>query len=522
MFTRRASGLTRELTWWDVFIFCIAGPAASGINFFSVNAIADYPGVDMGLAFVIGILCFLPLMVCLAMTTVAMPRSGSMYITISRVLGPTMGFFAGWMFFVGYGIVIGFLGCIVTSIIGSGFALVGHAAAMPSLLDLGGFLTSTNGAVAGGIIWTLIFWAVTRAGIKSVKWAMRIMFIIPFITTIAAVLVFLGVGPGGAPAAVDATWGVGTFQAVIDAAKAAGWSPPAFSMESTFTAFGYVVVWAYVAVEAISYAGGEIKTPKLSVVKGYVLGTLAVGIFYSIIAYSVHYALGQFIPAYDFLNDNAPDVLAEVMPGAPSPSVPFYAATLLGPKMLWLGLAIVVCAGLWFANSMLPVFLANSRLAFSMAMDRAFPEALADVDVKRGAPTWATHLTGFVGLFGVLVYLVPALSAMLGILNITTLFPFWLYGLAAMLLPYLKPDIYELSALKGRVAGIPAVSILGFFTFLVGMFFVIFSIMPFDMTIMMVMLLVMGIGYAIYLGQIAKCKRAGIDIERIYSVIPPE
>jgi hypothetical protein len=36
VFTRRASGLVRELSWVDVFIFVIAGPAASEVTYFSV------------------------------------------------------------------------------------------------------------------------------------------------------------------------------------------------------------------------------------------------------------------------------------------------------------------------------------------------------------------------------------------------------------------------------------------------------------------------------------------------------
>lgn len=41
IFTRRASGLVRELSWVDVFIFVIPGPAASGITYFSVARATD-------------------------------------------------------------------------------------------------------------------------------------------------------------------------------------------------------------------------------------------------------------------------------------------------------------------------------------------------------------------------------------------------------------------------------------------------------------------------------------------------
>jgi amino acid transporter len=186
-----------------------------------------------------------------------------------------------------------------------------------------------------------------------------------------------------------------------------------------------------------------------------------------------------------------------------------------------LALLVVIGIALWFANSILPIFLANSRLVFAMAMDRALPEFLAAVDERRGTPTWAAHLTCLFGLFGVAAMRFQW-APLLGVMNIGAFFIIWGYGLAATLLPYRKPELYELSATKIDVAGIPLVTILGFITFVLGMFFLMMSIMAMDNASMFTVLAILSIGMLIYLYQVHKSKKAGIDLSHIYSVVPPE
>jgi len=517
VFTRRASGLVRELTWVDVFIFCIAGPAASGILFFSVSTASENPGGSIGLAFAIGMLLFLPLIICIAITSSAMPRSGSIYVTVSRVLDPSLGFLGGWMVLFGYGMPIGVVGYIVTGILGGGFVLAGTAGGIRALVNIGNALGTATGQTIGAIVWTLLFWALTLMGIRSVKWTMRVLFIVPFVATAIAVLYFVLTSPAGAEAAFNAKWGAGSFQAIINAAKEQGWSPGAFSWASTVNLL-LVVIWAYSGIENMNYAGGEIKTPKTSMLKGFGWGWLAVGLMYLVVALTVALPYEQFIPAYDYLYDNAQETLEGIMPTI-SPSVPFYAASIIGPT--WLALLVVIGIALWFANSILPIFLANSRLVFAMAMDRALPEFLAAVNERRGTPTWAAHFTCLFGLFGVAIIRF-GWGPLLGVINIATLFITWCYGLAAMLLPYRKPELYELSATRIDVLGIPLVTILGFITFVLGMFFLMISIMPLDNASMLTVLAIMAIGILIYLYQVNKSKKAGVDLSQIYSVVPPE
>ena len=107
-------------------------------------------------------------------------------------------------------------------------------------------------------------------------------------------------------------------------------------------------------------------------------------------------------------------------------------------------------------------------------------------------------------------------------MNITALFIFWAFGLAGMLLPFLKPEIYERSPVRWKWFGVDLIVILGMITFIEGWFFLFLSAMEFNRAILMVTLSVLFIGMVIYLVEQRKNKMAGVDISKIYSQIPPE
>ncbi|MEA3475373.1 MAG: APC family permease [Candidatus Cloacimonadota bacterium] len=519
IFTRRASGLVRELSWFDVFIFVVAGPAASGVMFYSVSTAADFPGASLPLAFLIGLFIFLPIMLLVAITSATMPRSGGLYIAISRVLGPTMGFISSWLLFIGYGISSGVLGYLVVGLIGSGFSTAALSSGIGWLANAGKIMQTSAGQLVGGTIWVIFFWYIAYTGIRKVKKIMRIAFFIPLVGTVIAIFwFFLSGGIESVSAAFNQTWGAGAFEAIQQKAAELGWKAHNFNWGTTISSL-IVVIWAYSSITIINYAGGEIKTPKTSMIRGFMLGTIFVGLFYVIIVVAVYKAFGNFIGCYDFLFDNHPKVLAGIMGETVKPSIPFYFMSIA--KNVWFGLIVAVSIALWFANSILPGFLANSRLAFALAMDKSFPKSLAKVNRKTGSPTNAVHLNAVFCFIGVLIMLL-SVNVILSILTVTTFFIFWPYGLSAMLLPYHKPEIYNRSPVKWEIFKIPVMSILGAFTFIVGWFFIYLSIRNFSPVIMLTLIGVMLIGMVVYLVQQNKNKKDGVDVSKIYSQIPPE
>jgi amino acid transporter len=188
---------------------------------------------------------------------------------------------------------------------------------------------------------------------------------------------------------------------------------------------------------------------------------------------------------------------------------------------VWFGLIVAVTIALWYANSILPGFLANSRLAFALSMDKAFPKALSAVNRRTGSPTNAVHLNAVFCMIGVLI-MVLSVDVILSLLTITTFFIFWPFGLSAMLLPYHKREIYDRSPVQYSILGVPAMTVLGAFTFLAGWFFIYLSLRNFSPAVMITLIAVMLIGVIVYLYQQAKNKREGVNINEIYSQIPPE
>jgi amino acid transporter len=519
IFTRRASGLVRELSWLDVFIFVVAGPAASGVIKYSVSTAADYPGASLPLAFAIGLLIFFPICLLVAITSATMPRSGGLYIAVSRVLGPTLGYLCAWLLFVGYGLSSGVLGYIVVGLIGSAFSSAGLVSDIDWLVNWGAALQTELWQTIGGILWVALFWAVAYKGIRYVKHLMRVLFFVPLAgITIAVIWFFVFGSPDSVVSAFNAAWGEGTFQQIQTKAAELGWVQPEFSFSATINSL-LVVIWAYASITIINYAGGEIKTPKTSMIRGFVFGTLFVGAFYVIIVFATYHAFGDFIGQYDFLHDNHPDELTAIMGSLMKPSVPFYFMTIA--KNVWFGLVVTVAISLWFANSILPGFLANSRLAFALAMDKSFPKVLASVNRRTGSPTAAVHLNAVFCLLGVFMMLL-SIKAILGILTLTTFFIFWAFGLSAMLLPYHKPEIHDRSPVRWEILGLPVMTLLGAFTFACGWVFVYLAFLEFSLVIMLSLIAVMMLGLVVYLVQQARNKQEGIDVNQIYAQIPPE
>jgi basic amino acid/polyamine antiporter, APA family len=91
IFVRQATGLVRELSWFDTFIMVFAilnvPLGLSEVAAFATGASA-YPAANMPLAFILSAPATLTLGMVYALFTAAMPRSGGDYVWASRVLHP--------------------------------------------------------------------------------------------------------------------------------------------------------------------------------------------------------------------------------------------------------------------------------------------------------------------------------------------------------------------------------------------------------------------------------------------------
>ena len=71
LFVRRASGLVRELEWYDIMLWALATPATSGMTYYATKMLGDPTayGGDPVMAFLIAGLLFLPPMLAFMVIT---------------------------------------------------------------------------------------------------------------------------------------------------------------------------------------------------------------------------------------------------------------------------------------------------------------------------------------------------------------------------------------------------------------------------------------------------------------------
>jgi len=471
---RRTSGLIRHLTLLDVILIVVATPAASGIVYYSVSKAAAYPGGSVWLAFLIGMLLFLPICVLVGTASAAAPRPGGMYVFVSRTLGPRVAVVASALFFFGYSLTIGVLGGIVVRLLATLFqTLAGrHANVWATVAQT---LSSDEAVLLGGLLWVVFFWAISSFGLRVFRPVARLLYIVPLAGTAVVLWVFFSASPEGFAASFDSAWGSGVSAKVTELARAAGWSSPEFSWPNTFGLL-LVVLWAFGGVEMAGYASGEVRSARRSMLWGYILGWVILGGLYIALSASVYSAVGPDFPgAYAYLYDNHPDKLQALLGfSPPAPSVPFYLISVLGPTAL--SVVLVVCLLLWFVNTMPGFFLGISRLLFALGLDGQLPASFRNYSVRWRSPTTANHATAIVAVFGVILYAYHA-GSVLATIDFSIYFFVWLYGLAAIVYAFgQRSPLASVGFAGKRLAGVPILAILGALVFLEGWLFVFLTL----------------------------------------------
>jgi len=525
VFVRKASGLVRELSWWDVLLFTLAGPAASGMAYYTVKVPGVYPGGNIVLAFLVGLIAWIFPVIVLAIFASSFPRSGSPYVVISRVLHPLFGFIPNWTYVLGGGsaLAVGLVNYLGLIPIASSFQVAGQITQNASLMSIGESLADPWIRLYISLGLTVVLWLLELWGLSKMKWVLRVLIYLPLVVTLIAVISFF-VG-AGAPA-FDSIYGAGMYDKINGLAKdldiAGAMMPPGAALQGMLLS----VLWAYAGAEAISFCGSEVKTPRKSFMRGMLIGIVAVGLLYMLNAWAVQVAFGgNFITNYSWLYYNNADKLQGLLGVTPAaPSIPFYAALIFGSAAM----SIVLGIGyfLWYLNTSMVIWMAGVRGMFAMAFDRMLPTKLAEVN-RRGAPTWANHLIGIFALIGVFVGLGDSLgvqlsATMLAIEDFTLLFFIWPLGLAAMFLPYTRPDLFEKSTFQHKIFGIPWVTVLGAITFVVGFWLMLtVGLELTDIWSQIGVAAFILIGLLVVAWMYKRNRKEGIDPTKIFTEIPP-
>jgi amino acid transporter len=533
IFVRRASGLVRELSWFDVMIWAIACPAASGMTYYAVKMLGDPSayGGDEVLAFFFAGLMWLPLIVAFTIISSSFPRSSSLYVFVSRTLHPILGYIPFWYWIIGGGaaMVSGFILYIGIKALGGAWTVAGLLTGNKALIDTAYIVTDPIKQFIIALILIVLLWALNFFGVRAIKWTMRIITIIPLSVTIIVLVGLAFVGSNAVLNNWDKVFGPGTAKAIMDAAfkggEYGGTSVEPLSKapywDATYSMLLWTL-WAWTGFEAVTFVGSEVKNPTKSYIKGYIGAFIAIMLLYVANAFLVPLVGNyDFLAAYSYLQTNYPDALSSIVKGLPTPdpSVPLAASVaFLNPT---LALIIGFAYFLWYLNTAMVCWVGGVRGFFSLAFDRALPEKLADVSPRWAAPTWANHLTALIAFLGAFFTLMDSMGSSLAagvvsFFDFSCLFFVWPVGLALMLVPWWKPDLFKQMTYQSKIL----LAVIGGLTFAIGWYFMIFTAYT-DIPVLMTNILVGLASVIVFTIMAARNRKRGIEVEKIYYEIPP-
>jgi len=535
LYVRKASGLVREVGPFTVMSIGAAYVICDGFYYFTVQAPYFFPGAHLPLALGIAGIMLAFSTLCIMFLTVAMPRAGGDYIHVSRVIHPLLGYFCSWQVWQGNTLVAAVVACTTTIFFGHLFYTIGFVTKSDWWLRVGEALTAPLeypaiyiGFAVGVLV---VCWILLILGMRVYRWWVDILFLIPLvggIVTLATDAYLLAGGLDLIKRGWDATFGAGAWDEIINVALANGWEdyvagaygwPGKWTWSGTFAALvssGY----AWWGLGMANYVAGEVREPTKAFVIGLPAAIFVVGAYYLIGGILLFGAYGSFISMYDYVILGGFSDQLTINPGL----MPTFSLFTYGPILRSnpvVAIIISVAAAFWMFND-IPLFpLVSSRIMFAWAFDRMFPEIFARVHPRFHSPVWSINVCMIAQIIGVfLTWWSPWFLGMICFAGV-----FWRYllsSLAAMILPYSRPELFE-RGLTWRIGRLPVVTLVG--TIAVALnFYLMFPVMEWILSDMSFIAYNVGwwvFSMVLFIVFYERNMARGINMSELYKAIPP-
>ncbi|MHB9093466.1 MAG: APC family permease [Eubacteriales bacterium] len=532
VFTRKASGLVRDMSPFSAFIYNIL---TMGLIFpwTYLWGPSAFPGGSIAKGVLLATALEIPIALAYVWLASAMPRSGGDYVFQSRIFGGGIGFaivFSGFVVWILQWVALsGWLMAVLG--IAPMFLGLGASFGSKALIAFGMSVQSPTGVVITSVLFSFLATVLLTRRFKNYVKLQYVLFYATLIAFGIMLIQFLRTSPeqfaagiNKFAATIDGTQGFYT-KTIADVA-ATGWNVnPAFSWAATMG----IAPIAWTSLQWATYSceqGGEIKGASNFKNQMFIIvGSLIVtGLLLALLGWAEQRAVGS-----QFLTASAAGYYYKVGPGLGSVN-PF-------PNILAIGLSaspvVVVLISLGYIANAFQIFcncyIGMTRNIVAMSLDRVLPEWASRVHPKLHSPVNA-HVAYFLAsILWILAYnYVPNWATYTLGVTFASGYVFVFSSLAAALLPYRAKQIYEASpGAKYKFLGIPLVTIMGLLGFICGGFMVVsFLIFPqFGLTGTVPYLLVGGIvviTLLIYAAARMRQSTKGIDIGNAFREIPPE
>ena len=490
----QSTGLTRNLGFLGLAATGICSMLGAAINVVPFMIQRNVPGIGSYVleAYLLAAVPAIFAAICYAILASAMPRAGGSYVYASRSLNPYLGFIASFAQWFGLSIAIGVVSYIlITFLRDIAFALNWNETV--AMLE--------TGFVRVGL--ALIFlWLFVYINLRGVQLYERTLVPMMF------AMFFLG----GIVIVAGYSFTHVEFQAAVlerDSVEiATAESPFDFTI---FLAAAAVLFSSFIGFDSIAQAGGEAKNPGRALPAAIITAIVTVGLFYFLFTGAVYHAVPwNFIAEKALIQDvTAPGLLSYLLPAG------------------W-AVAIVGGAAIALINDLPAMLLAVSRLMFAWAEDGIFPRKLAKVHKKWHTPHFAIILSGVMASIGILgSHFAGDFFLGIDILVTSMLVNFLLMCLSVLMLPKTNKEIAKkVEVVRSRKLQI-IVSAAG--AILLSGFLIIHLVKDIRAEVdawyfhsTPIWLIVMAIASVIYLREMGKLKKSGVDVKKLFSELPPE
>jgi amino acid transporter len=211
---------------------------------------------------------------------------------------------------------------------------------------------------------------------------------------------------------------------------------------------------------------------------------------------------------------------------------PYYAALATGSPVLAIIIAVGFC--LWTIPLVNFFMLIPQKCIFAWSFDGLLPASVAKVNPRTHTPLRAIGIAAILALAGLAFCSYNAhFSTALTLATFPGFVMMLVVGIAAVVMPWRRPELYKGSVADWKIAGIPILPLSGALTILVMLFFLVlpyffqsevglslYSWLPAAMALTPFVLIAIGAGWW-YLAKQQNARR-GVDLDLVYKAIPPD